>query len=296
MAFWMACAIIAFSACEKEITEDYQEQNGEKTQMILRFTVDGDFGSPTFSAGDGIAVATTTRALTADGKEMTDLWVLDYQGGALVQQIHQQNTEEDFGQPQLPLDYGAHHLYFVASRGTAPSLSTDGHTITWAKTSDTFWKDYSVTVTTGTAATHNVTLNRVSTKLSVSILDEIPEGAATIELTPATWYYGLDYTNGAPAASMNNEHRPINIPATYIGTAGEITASIFGMSTAEEWTTDVSVIARDADDNIIGQANIVAAPFKANRVTNYSCNLFSGGGAFSIIINDTWDTQHSGTW
>lgn len=296
MAFWMACAIIAFSACGKEIAEDSQEPNGKNAQMIIRFTVDGDFGSPTFSAGDGIAVARTTRALTADGKEMTDLWVLDYQGGALVQQIHQQNTDEDFGQPQLPLDYGAHHLYFVASRGTAPSLSTDDHTITWAKTNDTFWKDYSVTVTTGTAATHNVTLNRVSTKLSVSILDEIPEGAATIELTPATWYYGLDYTNGEPTASMDNEHRPINIPATYIGTTGEITASIFGMSTAEEWTTDVSVIARDADDNIIGQANIVAAPFKANRVTNYSGNLFSGGGAFSIIINDTWDTQHSGTW
>ena len=91
----------------------------------------GDFEKPNFEG--------MTRArLEADGKAMTDLWVLDYVGGALVQQVHQAADDADFGTPTLSLDYGSHHIYFICSRGTMPTLSTDAHNITWATTSDTF--------------------------------------------------------------------------------------------------------------------------------------------------------------
>ena len=89
----------------------------------------------------------TRGYLEADGRDLTDVWVLDYQGDVLVQQIHQSdNTAEDFGQPSMTLAYGSHHVYFVASRGINPTLSTADKTITWEKPSDTFWADYSVTV------------------------------------------------------------------------------------------------------------------------------------------------------
>jgi hypothetical protein len=237
----------------------------------------------------------TRAAMEADGKAMTDLWVLDYVGGQLVQQVHQASTDEDFGTPTLNLDYGSHHIYFVASRGTAPTLSTEGHTISWGTTSDTFYKDYSVAVTSGTASTQNVTLNRVATKLTITINDAIVDGTAYVEITPQTWYYGLDYVTGEPTAAQTAAPRTINIPSTKAGVTG-MTLNIFGLSSATEWTTDVTVTACDGDDNTIGQASISNAPFKANRVTNYAGNLFTNTGGFTLALSGEWDTEFAGSW
>ncbi len=78
-----------------------------------------------------------TRSLTADGKEMTDVWVLDYMGDVLMQQVHQVSTDDDFGQPTLTLAIGDHHLYFIASRGSGSTLNTTNHTIIFARVLDT---------------------------------------------------------------------------------------------------------------------------------------------------------------
>lgn len=280
--FWLMGIAAMLAACESE------SEPATAGQVKMTFSVQGDFDVPEFGG--------MTRALTADGKQMTDLWVLDYLDGTLVGQLHQTAEDEDFGTPTMTLDYGSHHVYFVASRGKTPTLSTVAHTITWASTSDTFYKDYSVNVTSGTSASHSVTMERVATKLTVAILDEIPAGAATIELTPATWYYGLDYVTGAATGAMNSEPRVINIPASYIGTAGDITASIFGISGTTEWTTDVTIVARDGDDDILGQATVEGAPFVANRSTKYSGNLFSSGGAFALQLNSEWGEELAGNW
>jgi len=257
-------------------------------RVLTTFAVNGDFTMTT--------EAMTRAALTADGKAMTDLWVLDYMDGTLVQQLHQTAEDEDFGEPTMELDYGAHHVYFVCSRGKTPTLSTTAHSVTWATTSDTFWRDYSVNITSGSAATHNVTLDRVATKMTISILDEIPADAATIEITPAVWYYGLDYLTGTATGAMTSEPRIMNIPSQYIGTTGEVTASIFGISSTTEWTTGISITARDGDDDIIGEASITAAPFVANRVTNFSGNLYASGGSFSLTLNTTWNDEYTGSW
>ena len=286
----MMAMAIAMAGCQKETGEVTEEVNIEPIQdkISITFSVGGDFELTSLKA--------MSRGLAADGKDMTDLWVMDYVGGALVQQLHQTSGDEGFGSPTIALDYGSHHLYFVCSRGTGPTLSTDEHKITWATTSDTFYKDYGVEVTSGSATSRNVTLERVATKLRISILDQIPEGTAKIELTPATWYYGIDYISGEPTSAISAGKREINIPSQYIGTTGEVTTSIFGISSATEWTTDVSIVARNGSDEVLGQATITDAPFVANRVTNYSGNLFSAGGSFALMLSTTWAEEYNGTW
>ena len=274
------------TGCSKQVFDDEAVQYDDTQQHLILFDVQGDFGHTGFTRG----------TLSADGKDMTDLWVLDYMDGVLVQQLHQASTDDDFGEPQMALDYGEHHVYFVASRGKTPTLSTSEHTISWTTTSDTFWKDLSLEVTTGSAATQSVVLQRVATKLTIAINDEIPDGTACVEITPSTWYYGLNYMTGQASNEMTSETRVINIPSSYIGTTGEVTASIFGMSGADEWTTDISVVAKDDEEDIIGQTVIHGAPFKANRVTTYSGDLFSSESTFSITLNDEWSEGHNGTW
>ena len=110
--------------------------------------------------GMGVSVSPMTRAaLMANGKALTDLYILDYDKttGKLLQVLHQTSTAADFAEPDLTLDYGEHVLKVVATRSTEPTL-WDAQKMTWqveqniltpitstqpvmltsAKTSDTF--------------------------------------------------------------------------------------------------------------------------------------------------------------
>lgn len=279
--FLFVAAAALLAGCEKEAGKPAEPADG----LRITFVLNGDFNSPTF-----------TRALTADGYDMTDVWVFDYSGGELIQHIHQTNDESDFGTPSLTLANGEHNLCFVASRGDSPALNMETRTITWSKPKDTFWGDYDINVEQGTAGAVTVTLNRVATKLKLTINDEIPSGLSQLTATPATWYNGLNYWIGEPAGLVTSQPRTVSVPESYIGTTGQLVFSIFGMSASAEWQTDIAVTATDASGNELGRATIADAPFMANRQTAYSGRLFSQDGAFSLTLNDTWQTDYEAEW
>lgn len=277
----MAVALLAAS-CQKEM------EDGNSGKRVI-FNVNGDFTSPVFSYGE------TRAGLSADGSEMTDLWLLDYMDGQIVQTVHQTPSDADWGSPSVSLAFGDHVVYFVASRGDSPVLSTYSETIEWERVSDTFWKAEAVNIDATTSANRSVTLGRVATRLRLVVNDKVPDAAASVVITPQHWYYGINYVTGEPVSDRQDD-RVVSIPASYIGTQGQLVVSIFGISGAVEWTTDVTVSSRDADNDIMGRAVISSVPFKQNRVTEYSGNLFSAGGGMSISLDDTWEPSYTGTW
>lgn len=282
------------TACEKNILTDENMTTYDGTERTrITFTVNGDFHSDAATTRSGSS-SLTRGALSADGKDMTDLWLLDYQDGTLKQQLHQQAGDPDFGTPSLTMDYGQHTLYFVASRGKQPLLSTADHTISWQTPSDTFYKAITLEVDANTEAAQAVTLQRVSTKLSVTINDALPSDIATISLEPSNWFYAIDYTDGT-AAGAQQQGYTFNIPSSMSSTSGN-TLSFYGMSDATEWQADVTLTARDADDNILGQTIIRNAPFKVNRITNYNGNLFTANSGFSLSLSTDWDEAYNGQW
>lgn len=275
----------ALVSCQKVSLYDEEETAEEPETKTVTFKVNGDFGTPTF----------TRSALSADGREMTDLWIFDYVGDECVQTIHQDSGDDDFGEPSLSLAYGFHHIYFVASRGTDPDLNEDDHIIVWSSVRDTFWQDYEVTISRTSDTEHDVTLDRMVSKLKVTVNDRIPEGCTKLIIEPAKWYYGLDYTDGSMAWESNDEIS-VSIPSNYIGTTGNLSASFFTMSSDDEWTTNLTVTAVNGNNVILGTASISNAPFVANRATAYSGNLFSNMNAFTISLNDTWLSDEVLTW
>jgi hypothetical protein len=238
-----------------------------------------------------------TRAeLKADGKAMTDLWVLDYMDGSLAQSvIHQTSDHEDFGTPTLNLSVGSHHVYFIASRGSGVTIDTDAHTITFARVSDTFYYDLALDVTATSSGSRNVTLERCVTKFTAVITDAIPEDAATFNITPAQWYYGWDYVAGTPTAATASQTITINIPSSEIGATNE-RLSIFGFSAATEWMADIAIDCKKGDGTILGTATITDVPLKQNRITTFSGPLFSAEGLTTVSLSTVWDTEHTGTW
>lgn len=275
------------TGCSKDALGDADTTNHPQGVKTLTLMCQGDFTMTT--------EAMTRGAMDADGKAMTDLWVLDYVDGELVQQVHQASTEEGFGSPSLTLSFGTHHVYIVASRGKEAVLSTDSHKLTWGTPSDTFYKDYVITVSSGTSSSQTVTLDRVVTKLTVTINDALPEGLNTILLTPTNWNYGVDYLTGLPTEAKAQEPITITIPNSYAGRTN-INLNVFGLSGATEWTTDVTVTACGGDNATLGYVALTAAPFKANRVTSYSGSLFASAGGFSISLDSDWEDAFKSQW
>lgn len=290
----MAMAVCLLTACEKTIeSEDNVDEvittDGKPVVgKRFTFTVKGDFSSEWKPVTRGY--------LSADGKDMTDLWLFDYVDGQMVQQLHQgDNTSENFGKPQMTLSYGTHHLYFVASRGASPVLNVAGHTITWSSVRDTFWKDYEVSVVSTSNGNRAVTLDRVVTKLMLTFTDAISSDAFSINFTPDTWYYGMDYTSGEPTEATTSQTVVTSLPESYKGQS-DVVLSYFSLSPSSEWTSNVSLNSKDADGNIIGQANMTAVPFVRNRQTEYSGPLFTSGGELLLSLDGDWETSATGSW
>lgn len=279
-SFFAAMAVAAtLTACDNNAPMD-------APTVPVRFFVQCDFS---------IANTPFTRSLTADGKDMTDVWVLDYVDGALVQQLHQTSEDDDFGAPTLSLSVGSHHIYFIVSRGQGATLNTTSHTLTFTKVLDTFYKDLSLNIVATSNGSQSVTLDRVITKLRLTLEDAIPATAATFNITPASCHYGIDYTTGQPTTDTNSHTITVNIPSANIGQTG-LDVSICSFSGVDEWTTDVVFNCKNGDGIVLGAASIAAAPFVRNRVTEFSGPLFSAGGAMTLSLNATWDTAHTDTW
>lgn len=289
----MAAAVVLLAACENvnlnDVIDEPEATGAEAVKAgphkNFKFTVKGDFGAATFTKG----------YLSADGQDMTDVWAFDYVDGQLIQQAHQTPEDEAWGTISMPLAYGTHHVYFVASRGATPSVDTDAGTISWVTSKNTFWKDYDVTVVSTSNGNRAVTLDRVATKLRVTITDEVPDGCSQLILRPAKWYRGLNYKTGA-AVTQVDEDRSVSVPAAYAGTTGQLVASIFGISGADEWTTTVNITAKDGEGNVIGSAQSAGVPFRRNRATELAGNLFASSGGTALSINDEWLTPVVMEW
>jgi hypothetical protein len=284
--FIFAAMMTALAACSTDEPQQKQSTDTRKGATIT-FFVD--------STVIDLTTIAFTRALEAHGKSMTDLWVLDYVGSSLSQQLHQTSSDEDFGRPTLNLSVGSHHIYFIASRGQGATLSTDNHTLTFTKVLDTFYKDYEISVTATTNGSRSVTLDRIVTKLQTTITDAIPEGAATFNIIPSTWYYGIDYLTGEPTAAATDQSITINIPASEIGVSNEL-LNVYGFSGADEWTTNVALNCKTSGGSVLGTASLNDVPLKRNRITTYSGPLFSAEGLTTVSLSSDWLEEHTGTW
>lgn len=277
--------IVAMFVCS--CADDVQPvANPEVDTVPITFACQGDFD---------LSMRAMTRSLEADGKELTDIWILDYLGDDLAQQLHQVSTDSDFGTPTLNLSVGSHNIYFIASRGQSPALDTDAKTLTFGKVLDTFYKSLSLNVSATSAGSQSVTLERIVTKLKLTFEDAIPANAATFNVTPTAWHYGIDYTTGQPTAAVSSQTISVNVPSSSLGKTGEY-LNLYGFSSASEWTTDIAFNCKASDNSILGQATITAAPLKRNRITSFTGPLFSGNSAMTLALSSDWLTEYTATW
>ena len=282
LSIGLASALMMLTACTSDEPQNEHPTGWEQKTI-------------TFTFGDVVTQHAMTRADVTE-LDLTDLWMFDYVGEELQQSVHQSNTDESFGAISASMSYGDHTLYFVASRGTTPTTDTDAQTITWVKPSDTFWATATVTVSPSSASSQAVSLGRVATRLRITVNDEVPAGAAKFVITPAQWYYGIDYTDGSGIAPSSNQPREVNIPSSYIGTSGQLAIAIFGFVPSADWQTDITAALKASDDSTLGQVTLEDVALNKNITTAYSGGILSTSKAFTLTANDAWDDEDVHTW
>jgi len=269
---------MAMAACEKE----------NVSTVVINEPAEMQEKTITFSVGNGGGTRATLTELS-----LTDLWLFDYVGGELQQTVHVGSTDGGFGSLSLSMEYGDHNLYFVASRGTTPTVSAP--TIAWEKPSDTFWKALELTVAPATSANQAVELKRVATRLRIAVTDEVPTGASQLKVAMSNWYSAMDVRTGA-GVNVASVEKSVTIPSSYIGTSDKLVASFFGLSASEEWTTDVTVTMTGENDAVMGSVALSDVSFAQNRTTVYSGGILGGVGTMTVTADDAWGAENVQTW
>lgn len=285
-----ATVLFALVACQK--IDDAFDVNGGgnfEPSKQFTFTVKGDFLNPTFSRANAY--------MTADGVEMTDLWVVDVvtvpgeSSPVIKQMLHQSSTDAEWGSPKMSLTLGTHHVMFLASRGQGAAYA-DG-VVTWTKPLDTFYLDYEVTVVKTSNGNRAVTLNRCATKMQLAVEDAIPTGTTSVTIAPEHWFSGWNMLTGEPVTATDYSVQ-FSISEGMWGRTG-LNLTAWSLSAADEWTTDVTVTSK-AGETTNASVTIPDAPFLANRATTYTGKLFSDNSASTVSLATSWLTSYEGVY
>ena len=281
VAIALACLVAA--GCDKPQTETPADAPADSTQTPQwedTITIRISFGDDN-----------RTRASLEDVK-MKDLWLYDYVGGSLVQTVHQSSTDEGFGSASVGITYGEHTFYIVASGGS--DATTDGTTITWGRPGDTFYLAKTVDLQPAGDKNVSLLLKRVATRLRIVPSDEIPADISSIAWQ-GTWYYALNYLTGEADGAQSTE-RSVSVPASYIGTTGELTVVAYSLCPIDGYTTDIKITARRSDESAIAEINLSDVAFERNRLTILSGGLATSTRSFGISVDDEWADDYNVGW
>ena len=218
-------------------------------------------------------------SLIDDSDELTDLYLFD----GTTQLVHQTSDQAEFGTITVLLTTGNHTLHFVATRSTG--LSYENGILACTSLKNTFGKTVQLNVAGG--GDQNVTLDRLSGKLIITINDAIPSGASNLRIQLACRYTSLNVTSlyGVSPSSFDQN---VNISGK-VGTSGyQITLYMLAMDECG-YDTDFTLTATNSSSQVIGQATgtVTIAP---NTKTLLSGNLFTGTRSF-ISLNSAWNAD-----
>lgn len=221
------------------------------------------------------------------GQELTDIFVFD----GKEQVCHQVSGDEDFGTIKLPLTIGQHSLSFVATRSTGVDYA-DG-VLSCASVKPTFGKLLALEVTNA-ISTQDVTLQRVTGQLNITIADAFPVQANEIEFVIADKYADLDVlslcgVNGTAFAQRVS-------CAAYHGVSGRsYTFNLFTPVYGSEYQATVTINVYNSSNVVIYSKTITGVRLAANTKTNLTGKMFDGAGA-TINVDIEWNEPLNGSF
>lgn len=222
-----------------------------------------------------------------EGTALTDLFIFD----GTSQVAHQTSEDTNFGTVTLNLTHGNHNLSFILTRSTGITVSEG--VMTFGSVRSTFGKLYALNVSGSTGA-QDLTLDRISGKLVITINDEFPATANQIEFIVNPRYMKLDVTNlhGVDAEEFSQK---VSCTSKVGMTGVQYNFNTICPSLTDETTADVTINIYNSSGSVIYSVTIDDVRLAANTKTMLSGNLFTAPVA-SVGVNHSWNTSIVGTW
>lgn len=268
--FYLLSAIVAllFISCNHTTDEPAQAQ-----QVVFRV--------------QGLTAETEPMQMPAasgltddDGNQLTDLYLFD--GTELL--AHQVSTDDGFGTITVQLMAGIHNLHFVATRSKGLSYA-DG-LLSMSSVRPTFGGHLLLNVTG--SSEQNVSLERITGQIVLTIEDEIPSEAKTLTIKIGDYCKALQ-VESFNGANNNPFEQDVDI-SSKVGTTGytvRLNHLVPTYATQIETTYDISI--KDASNAVIAQAT-GTMPINSNTKTLLHGDLFTGTKSF-VILSTAWNAD-----
>ena len=257
-------------------------QNDPEQVQAVKFTVN------TFSQSTQPLRAPQATILDDEGgTALTDLFVFD----GTEQVVHQTSDAADFGTVTLNLTHGSHNLSFILTRSTG--ITVENGVMTFTSVRSTFGKLLALNVTASTSA-QDLTLDRISGQLQLTINDAFPTTANEIEFVVNPRYSQLNVAN-LQGVNGDEWSQRVSCTAKHGQSGVSYTFNHICPSLTGEYTADVTINIYNAGGTVINSVTIDDVRFAANTKTLLSGNLFTAPTA-SIGVNTTWNSEIVGTW
>lgn len=260
------------------------------------------------------SVSYTRASMVSNGKQLTDLYILDYNKatGKLLQVLHQTSTAEDFAEPSLSLDYGDHILKVIATRSEAPTLlGVDGSLwnlqentaftvaddsnvpVVWTsdKTSDSFGASQDISVGIGKDQTVHIQLDRIVAKLVLKNTGTFPADCSTIQLS-LDEYKTWNWKSFSVIEAAKNQR--ISDASQYAGKTGNTISYFLLVPDGDGYTTDISFqMNRKDSDKPYAAFTIPDVCLQRNRITTISGSYYDHEEGFFLTVNDEWEEEQN---
>ena len=221
------------------------------------------------------------------GTALTDLYVFD----GTTQLAHQTNDDANFGTVTLNLTHGNHNLSFILTRSTG--ITVENGVMTMSSIRSTFGKLLALNVTASTGA-QDLTLDRISGQLQLTINDAFPTTANEIEFVINPRYTQMNVTN-LQGVNGDEWSQRVSCTAKQGQTGVQYTFNHICPSLTDEYTADVTINIYNAGGSVIYTVTIDDVRFASNTKTILSGNLFTTPSA-SVGVNTSWNSNIVGTW
>lgn len=308
--FLMMAACMMNTSCSKYVDELSEAPLGEQTEEAVGVEhVKLNLSTPEATLGDGTAGDAATRAaLIANGKNMTDIYIFDYDqsSGKLLQVLHQTSSAEDFAQPDMTLAYGDHTLKVIATRSSSPTL-LDADSAVWAakdnvlmpisaspeptiltssKTSDSFGATKDVSVTPGKALAVNIQMERIVAKLVLDLADVIPADCSNLVMN-LDEYCHFSWEDFDVIEPVKNQ-RTYDM-TTYAGGNG-LLITYFVLVPLDGYSSDITfTLGKKGSDKPYSKFTVQNVPFERNKVTTIKGKYYNHQSGVSFSLKAEWD-------
>ena len=281
VAMLMLVVMIGLSACEKAVFDEQQQETKPlEGNVIIRTSMYN-------------IVPFDTRAVQNVADFSTRLQFILYQNGSKVKGITQKKEEDgNYGQIGVTLEPGTYQLLVLAHSSTGNPTVSNPEAIQFTNSdgySDTFYYYDDIEVT-AEQTTYDVTLQRATSMVRVTLLDDVPSDVKYIRL----YYTGESGVFNAVTGMGGTTNSEQSIKYNVAGRTAPLSLSAYTFLRNETGSLNMTITALDANNNTKKELSLSNIPMKNHMVTEYSGYLFTTpptnvDASFNLTAETDWE-------